>query len=154
MKMSSVSFLAEILLRDHDLFAWDSVELHCSASPVRPLSRQAGTRGVPCSQWSPRASQHASDLNFSTVCLWSAWMNVSLLFLCLPHREERWRREGTLSVPSSQQAHRTHLPTGPLRPQSHGWKPGHYDSPGVRSVQIALSLGRIREWSCGNGYCS
>lgn len=115
------------------------------------------TWDITCSQWSPRASQHASDLSFSRALASSVFvecLNVSLLFLCLPHRKERWRRERTPSVPSSQQAHRTHLLAGPLRPQSHGWKPGHYDSPGVRSVQIALSLGYIREWSCDNEYCS
>jgi hypothetical protein len=36
MKMPSVSFLAEVLLRNHDVFAGDSVELHCSVSAVRP----------------------------------------------------------------------------------------------------------------------
>lgn len=148
MKMPSVSFLAEVFRRNQNLFAQDSVELFSLCCQAGALSCLAVTWDIRCSQWSPRASQHSSDLSFSTAVASSVFvecLNVSLRCLFLPHRKERWRREGMPAVPSSQQGHRTRLPAGPLRPQSHGWKPGHYDSPGVRSVQIALSLGCIRE---------
>lgn len=158
MEVPRVSFLAEVLLRNHTLFAQDSVELQFSlCCQTWALSCVAVTRDLPCYPWSSRACQHASDLSFSTAMapsVFVACLSVSLLFLFLPHRKERRRREGAPSAPSSQQALRSHLPAGPLRPQSHGWKPGHDDSPGVRSVPIALSLGCVREWSCGDGCCS
>lgn len=155
MKLPSVRFLPEVFLRKQSLFAQDSIELHLVSTVWQEHGHIKQWHGACLVPSHLQGLPTCMRPSFSSALPCSVFVgSVKECFspiLFPPHRKEKWRREGKPSAPSSQQAGCTHLPARPLWSQSHGWKPGHHDSPGVRSVHTTLSLGCVRGWSCGNG---